>query len=91
MNKELRLNILEAFARSKAYEFDGFTTRYIEEHPQQQDIKIDTAKVDDYTITVPVELVTKKKLKSSKKKTQKIDASTEASANSQTTTSPAES
>ena len=35
MNPEIRSIILEAFASSKAHEFDGFVHAYLEAHPEQ--------------------------------------------------------
>lgn len=34
MNSEQRLALLEAFAKSKQYEFNGFTVKWFEEHPE---------------------------------------------------------
>lgn len=35
MKPEKRLEILEAFASSKAYEFDGFVIAYLAAHPEE--------------------------------------------------------
>jgi hypothetical protein len=34
MNPQRRLEILEAFASSKAREFDGFVIQWVEQHPE---------------------------------------------------------
>lgn len=43
MNKNRRLEILEAFAQSKGYEFTGFTMRYLEQYPEQPEPIVATA------------------------------------------------
>lgn len=40
MNATKRLEILEAFASSKAYEFNGFVQRYLEAHPEEPSVTV---------------------------------------------------
>ena len=83
LKPETKLAILEAFARSKPYEFDGFTARYLEEHPEAEKVSLS---VGDYTVKA-ASVVIEKKVNSKVKKSRKLEAST----SNQVAASPAES
>jgi hypothetical protein len=40
MNTERRLALLEAFAKSKSYEFQGFRVRWLEQHPEPEEPEV---------------------------------------------------
>ena len=61
MKPETRLALLEAFASSKAAEFDGFTHAYLEEHPEP--LFTETVNVNIDVFDPPIEEKPKRKRK----------------------------
>lgn len=60
MNATKRLEILEAFASSKAYEFNGFVQRYLEAHPEEQIVVAEPLFIPDPVAPVIVKTTKKK-------------------------------
>jgi len=94
LKPETELAILEAFARSKPYEFGGFKARYLEEHPEEPELVTEgtltvTAAMIETAMLKPEDFNVIKKTKT--KKTPKLATSIEAPASNPASASPTES